>query len=481
MVALVLGQELGPLQDPKDGWSSNYGFWIRTSVLECVGIPTLTVQATYFINGVRIPTIRLILLSIVASVAVITSSMAICAHLVFPVPFFLLAMFPVLSVVLAVSFRVIIGRRIIHDILAHHGQLTRYLYFVNAKCLLIFVYPAYEALFHAAHGTRYQVFVILLMPVIKIALKSIMRRRTAHMEGMTPEAVIFTVDLFNSTYMATCMQSASSLLTVTVISAIDLSLTITMLYGLHRRTATTVARLRNAVGNSNESNNVLGALCLLCRSPEKLKNQARGGINVYSHLPYKLAAVDLTLLSTISSEGMPKPDTSKKLSASTSPTVADILSLGTSRDSTIYPLTSSVVGPTTSTWMRAVRPIGRGVSIPCRTDSRLLQESLETLFTMGCLVIASYLEAIISLFYASYILVVHNCRQRRGNGPPGLRVWVSASCVVGFTVDADQAELRDAGAVSARIRDGDTDASNSGQADVLDAAYLLLPACAFRR
>ncbi|KAG6576195.1 uncharacterized protein IUM83_18082 [Phytophthora cinnamomi] len=51
MVALVLGQELGPLQDPKDGWSSNYGFWIRTSVLECVGIPTLTVQATYFING----------------------------------------------------------------------------------------------------------------------------------------------------------------------------------------------------------------------------------------------------------------------------------------------------------------------------------------------------------------------------------------------------------------------------------------------
>ncbi|EGZ08801.1 hypothetical protein PHYSODRAFT_339235 [Phytophthora sojae] len=215
MVTLVLAQELVSLQDPKERWSSNYGFWVRTSILVFVGIPTLTVQATYFIDGVKIPTLRLVLLSLVASVGVITGSMAICSHLVFPVSFFLLAMFPVLTVVLVVSFRVIIGTRIIHEILAHRGQLTRYLHFVNAKCLLIFVYPAYEALFRAAHGTQYQVPVILLLPVMKIALKNIMCRCTAHMEDMTPEAVIFTVDLFNSTYMATCMQSASSLMTVT--------------------------------------------------------------------------------------------------------------------------------------------------------------------------------------------------------------------------------------------------------------------------
>ncbi|EEY60776.1 uncharacterized protein PITG_13502 [Phytophthora infestans T30-4] len=164
MVTLVLGQELVPLQDPSDGWSSNYGFWVRTSILVFVGIPTLTVQATYFIDGVKVPAMRLVLLSFVSSVSVVAGSMAVCAHLPFPVPFFLLAMFPVLSVVLLIAFRVIIGTRIIHQIMAHRGQLTRYLHFVNAKCLLIFIYPAYEALFHAAHGTHFQLFVILLLP-----------------------------------------------------------------------------------------------------------------------------------------------------------------------------------------------------------------------------------------------------------------------------------------------------------------------------
>ncbi|POM63882.1 Hypothetical protein PHPALM_20662 [Phytophthora palmivora] len=203
MVTLTLGQELVPMQDPTEGWSSNYGFWVRTSILVFVGIPTLIVQAMYFIDGVKIPVIRLILLSFIASVGVVAGSMVICAHLIFPVPFFLLAMFPVLSVGLIISVRIIIGMSIIRQILARGDQLTRYLHFVNAKCLLIFIYPAYEALFHAAHGTHYQLLVILLLPLMKMALKNMMRRRTAHMEDMTPEAVIFTVDLFNSIYMAT--------------------------------------------------------------------------------------------------------------------------------------------------------------------------------------------------------------------------------------------------------------------------------------
>ncbi|KAG7389195.1 hypothetical protein PHYPSEUDO_010998 [Phytophthora pseudosyringae] len=420
MAALVLAQELVPLQDPSDGWSSNYGFWVRTSILVFVGIPTLTVQATYFIDGVTIPAIRLFLLSFFSSVSVIVCSMAICAHLIFPVPFFLLAMFPVLSVVLTVSFRVIIGTRIIHQILANRGQLTRYLHFVNAKCLLIFIYPAYEALFHAAHGTHYQLLVILLLPAMKIALKNTMRRRTTHMEDMTPEAVIFTVDLFNSIYMATCMQSASSPMTVTVITVIDLSLTIIMLYGLRHRTATVLVRLRDGVGKDQESDNLLSALCKLCRDPEKFSKQVRGEIQIYSCLPYSLSVEDerlMALLDKIPTNTTSKVDPIQDLSASaTSPSVAVKLSRANisklqpkffqSRNGTIYPLIPDVDSLTSSASKGAIRPNVSSVPISCPKSSPLLRDSLETLFTMECLTIASYLEAVIPLFYASYTLVI---------------------------------------------------------------------------
>ncbi|GMF32834.1 unnamed protein product [Phytophthora fragariaefolia] len=406
MVTLVLTQELVPLRDPKDGSSSNYGFWIRTSILVFVGIPTLVVQAAYFIDGVKIPVARLLLFSVFASVGVIASSVAICAHLIFPVPFFLLTMFPVLSVVLGISFRVIIGSRIIHEILAHRGQLARYLHFVNTKCLLIFVYPAYEALFRATRGTRYQLLVILLLHVMKLALKNIMRRRTSHIEDMTPEAVIFTVDLFNSTYMATCMQSASSLVTVTVISAIDLSLTIIMLHGLHRRTASTLARWRH-VGSAHENHSLLTALALLCRIPDQFQKQDRTGIHVYSQLGYNLPVeVEqmMALLDIIPKEVLPKGGAScPQPMSSTSATKATVLSLGINRKSTVYPLSSSMASLKSSTSKEAIRSVESPVSEP---SQRLLQESLETLFTIECLVVASYLEAVIPLFYTSYILMV---------------------------------------------------------------------------
>ncbi|KAG6972599.1 hypothetical protein JG688_00003898 [Phytophthora aleatoria] len=376
MVTLILAQDLVPLQDPREGWSSNYGFWVRTSIL----------------------------------VGVIACSMAVCTYLTFPVPFFLLAMFPVLSVVLIIAFRVIIGTRIIHQILAHRGQLTRYLHFVNAKCLLIFIYPAYEALFHAAHGTHYQNLVILLLPVMKIGLKNIMRRRTAHLEDMTPESVIFTVDLFNSIYMATCMQRASSRFTVIVIMVVDLSLTILMLYGLHHRTATALARLQYGVGSAQESDNLLAALCILCRDPKIIKKQIRDGIRIYSCLPYKVEAADerlMVLLDKIPAQNPSKAD-------ARSPNVVDILSPGLlkpqgyfcrSRNGTIYPLIPNMANPMLSS-TKERQPVESLDLASCPESALLLRDTLETLFTMECLVIASYLEAVIPLFYAVYILVI---------------------------------------------------------------------------
>ncbi|KUF78189.1 hypothetical protein AM587_10005784 [Phytophthora nicotianae] len=255
--------------------------------------------------------------------------------------------------------------------------------------------------------------VILLLPVMKIGLKNIMRRRTTHLEDMTPEAVIFTVDLFNSIYMATCMQRASSLLTVTVIMVVDLSLTIIMLYGIHHRTATALGRLKHSE-NAQESDNMLDALCFLCRDLKKVKKQTRGEIRIYSCLPYKLQAADerlMALLGTIPVEKTSKADTIQPtpngVSILSRNSFSNLLKLPVfffqSRNGTIHPLISDAVSPSPKTVIRPVQSLG---PVSCAENSLVLSDTLEILFTMECLVLATYLEAVIPLFYAIYILVI---------------------------------------------------------------------------
>lgn len=140
--------------------------------------------------------------------------------------------------------------------------------------------------------------------MIKVAAKNVVLQCMKHLEDMVPEAVIFTVDFFNAIYLATCMQSATSTFAVIAISITDISQTIVMLFGLHKRTTTIVARLRDTVGNSQQNDDLVKALCLLCRSPEKFEIQVRAGIRVTSCYPHALSddnKVLLDKLATLSS------------------------------------------------------------------------------------------------------------------------------------------------------------------------------------
>ncbi|GMF33457.1 unnamed protein product [Phytophthora lilii] len=303
MVVVVLIQELIPLQDPAAGWSANYGFWIRATVLLAVGVRTLTVQATYFIDGVQISTARQFLLSVSVSIVMTAFSVTLASHVIFPIPFFVVSTAPVMGTVHLVLFRIIVGSHIMHHMVTKHSQLAQYSNFVNAQAFMALVYPAYEALFRATEGSVYQLLVIPLLPVIKLTMKNIVLRCTSHLEDMTPEAVIFTVDLFNGIYMATCMQSSSSAFTVTAITLTDQVQTLIMLYGLHQRTNTALARLHDTVGASGESDNLLTALCLLCHDRDKFEKQTQKGVRKRSSLPNVLPTNDrglLEMLDTIS-------------------------------------------------------------------------------------------------------------------------------------------------------------------------------------
>ncbi|GMF42074.1 unnamed protein product [Phytophthora lilii] len=273
MIALVVAQEIIPLQDPIEGWRANYGFWIRSLILAIVVGNTIFGQARYLIDGVDMSILRMILVSFSAASMFLICAATIAAYIIFPIPFFVLTLAPLFYVLLIISVRLIVGGKILHEMLAHSDQLIRYIIFVCAQVFVAIAYPCYESLFRAAEGSRYQMLVILLLPVLKVAVKNLLLRCTSHMEDMIPEAVIFTVDFFNAIYVATCMQRASSAVAITAITVTDLFQTCVMLYGLHHRTTALRLMLRQPSISIVHNDSMLAIVTSVCRDSDKYRDQ----------------------------------------------------------------------------------------------------------------------------------------------------------------------------------------------------------------
>ncbi|KAG7392178.1 hypothetical protein PHYPSEUDO_001901 [Phytophthora pseudosyringae] len=170
-----------------------------------------TGQAVHFIDNFQISTRQLIKLCCGISIVFTACAIVISANVIFPLPFLELVLTPIYNVIHVTLFRVILGIRMLRQLLVQRGQLIQYMNLLHAQIMMMFVYPAYEVLFRFVQGSRFQLPVILLLPVMKVIIKNIVLRCTKHVEDMTPELVIFTVDFFNAIYVATCMQSATSI------------------------------------------------------------------------------------------------------------------------------------------------------------------------------------------------------------------------------------------------------------------------------
>lgn len=335
-------------------------------------------------------------------------------------------MTPVYNILYIASFRLVMGAEVIRRTKAQPKQFKRYMDNLHAQILMMFVYPAYEVLFRTAEGSHYQLLVILLLPLIKVIIKNIMRRCTMHAEDMVPEAVIFTVDFFNAIYVATCMQTASSVLSIVAITVTDLSQTIIMLYGLHRRTAAISSKLirtGQSEPDTDKQDKLLDDLCSLCRNPEKFEKQIRADIRIRSCFSYYLSAADASLLDTL--DASTKEDdavhqhTTNSAAVVPYPTSSDIppsenLSNHTSRwlcfrnrNASIHPTADLVsLASPTHTVPRQLTKSLKSYQRRNKDHPTLLRDSLEALFTIECLVLTTYLEAVIPLFYTAYILVM---------------------------------------------------------------------------
>ncbi|EGZ18222.1 hypothetical protein PHYSODRAFT_315165 [Phytophthora sojae] len=329
--------------------------WIRGAVVVCVVTYGIVVQGICLIDEFTVSAHQMLILLVCVPVAVVALSMLISEYLVFPVPFFALLMMPPFFIILTFFLRVVVGSTAIRHMLEHRDQSMHCIRFVCAQASTIVIFPVYELFFRAAAGSHYQIFVILLLPALKVTTKNVVLHFAKSLEDMIPVEVIFTADYCNAVYVATWMQSSSSTTSVVAITLTDLSQTMFMLYGLHRRTTRISSKLRQTVGDADtDHGNMLSMICWICRHPDRFERQAHRGIRRRSCLPHHISSVNTRVLDSLNqilTEPDPQPHGSPQ------------------------------------------RPT-------------ILLRSLEALFTTECLIITAYLEAFMPLFYCSYMMVM---------------------------------------------------------------------------
>lgn len=234
VIALVLSQELVPLQDPAEGWRVNYGIWIRAGVVAGVVAHTILGQLQHLVDDVAMSRRQLAVILAVMALGYPAASIVVADKVFFPIPFMSITMTPPYILLLGCLFYFVVGGRIVRQILRHQGQILRFAVLIAAQVLMLLVYPAHQALFQAVADSGLEILVIALLPILKIILKNIVSLSFYRMQDLMPEGVIFTVDFFNAFYTATSMQNASSTTTVIVIMAVDLFNTVLAMDSLHQ-------------------------------------------------------------------------------------------------------------------------------------------------------------------------------------------------------------------------------------------------------
>ncbi|KAG7388226.1 hypothetical protein PHYPSEUDO_012884 [Phytophthora pseudosyringae] len=418
MAALVLLQEVVPLQDPSKGWRANYGFWIRLAILGGAPVAGMAAFIKFMIPGVAISLRQLALISTGQAILYPMVGMAVAELWVFPIPFIVLSLIGLYVAIFAGLFRVVVGRQAIGHMATHKDELILLMSFISSQAGMAVTYAGFEVLFDAATDTNFELPVLLLLPLIKVVMKNIVSRCIVHMKDMVPEAVIFTVDFFNSMYLATCMQNSSSPTTLAAMMVIDFTQTAVSLHSLHHHTDTILSRLHHACDDAAGDGSLLPAVSSLCRDTSKFEQQCRAGIVLHSCIPHK-----------VSGEGRKLLETLKAIPGNGIPTLPHfhtprLREFGASFRLLEHTRAASSPSSPKSMWPCASRSVTKVKPIPdpenvARTAERsrtsglrtgqhrkLLAETLEVLFTSECLILTEYLESVIPILYGSFILLV---------------------------------------------------------------------------
>lgn len=399
VATFILALESIPLQDPHAKWSEQYGFWIRVAVFSMVVSNAFLVQVKHFVEGCVISPRQLLLIIFFMAILETPLVVLVAAYTTFPIPFSIITMAPTFYPLLLGLFCVFVPRDVIREMLKHYDHIVRYLKFTAALQAMAIIYPIYQTLFHYVHKTKFELPVMLLLPIIKLVLKNVIMRTATHIEDKMPEAVIFTVDFFNALYVSSSVETATSTSTVVVVVLIDIIQTVVVLYRLNRR----AALVRDVWTGRND---LLSAAFRIYQSIDEFKRQNRQCIRIRSCLAYDISIEGRDLLTRLESASRcASSDTSRRHSSPAGSKLNLVVNRHKINKASTW-VDRKVPTILTPAGTILIAESRRAVKLPAKPHPEHLRKTLELLFTTECLLLSATLDVLVPIFYGHFLLLM---------------------------------------------------------------------------
>jgi len=154
---------------------------------------------------------------------------------VFPVPFgVVLGVGPCFTVYLVVLM-LAIGPKTFKENPGLSRELKLQFYVLGAQGVVAMIYPAFSSIYQSASSNQ-RAGLVLLLPLTKLIMKNTVAWACSHLEDYVPVIAVFSIEVFNALYVATCMQSTNSTLATIVIITFDAVNGALTFYSLVKRT-----------------------------------------------------------------------------------------------------------------------------------------------------------------------------------------------------------------------------------------------------
>lgn len=208
-----------PLASPDEGTNANYVHWARNYLTIVFMSYAILEQFRYTVPGLPMSLCRLNTVALLASLGGVGFQFIMSHAIGFPLPFSIVVGTPVWTVVIVTLFWIYFAA-LLRANEQFRVDLMNYMHVFFCQVGLTFIYPAYVYGFQSISPETQQFYVVLL-PLLKIALKNWITRFLGELDDMKPEIAIFNVELFNALYLACCVQRSRSIMTTLVVSCGD--------------------------------------------------------------------------------------------------------------------------------------------------------------------------------------------------------------------------------------------------------------------
>lgn len=221
LVTIVL-LDLIPLADPSLGTDKNLGFWTRSTAFSGILAVACTVMFLRSIPMLRISSLTIAATAVVVAVGSSLSGYGLSLAIGFPLPFSLVLETPAWTILMALCLGSAVSKQLKENATAK-ALFTEWLDIAGVQNSTLVVYSLYNYAFVSLSGSAAaQTALSVLMQATKMAFKYAVNRKISQYPDIKAEAVILNVEISHALFVTFSMQSATSVVTLVVLVALDL-------------------------------------------------------------------------------------------------------------------------------------------------------------------------------------------------------------------------------------------------------------------